>query len=131
MREFAPPLRSTAGTLQRRGWYRGVIDSLPWGERSPPEGLISFAERFRLRDANISEEVVVVGNLAECAALPRARNPLPDRRGDSGKQAAKPRSLTRRADREGFNARRRSARNSCQHAKGSGLSAKPGATRRN
>jgi hypothetical protein len=129
---FAPPLNSLSGTRhsERQGRYRGVIRCPPWGagELQPPEGLVSFAERLPLRDANVFEEVVIValGDLAECTPLPRGCNPLADRRIHAHNQAADPCSLTSQADNEGLSARRRSARNSCRHAKGSGLSVEPG-----
>ena len=79
----------------------------------PPKGLVGLAKRLLLRDANVFEEVMIVafGDLAECAALPRACNPLSDRRGQARNQAVNPWSLTNQVvKRKSLSTQRQSAR---------------------
>jgi hypothetical protein len=85
-----------------------------------PEGLVGFAKRLLLRDTNVFEEVMIVafGDLAECAALPRACNPLSDRRGQARYQAVNPWSLTNQVvKRKSLSTQRQSARDWRKHGK--------------
>ena len=121
---LAPPLRRPGGSSRSEphGRSEGVIRFPPRGSCGlpPPEGLVGFSKRLLLRDADVFEEVVVVafGDLAECASLPRACNPLSYRRGQAGNLAVEPWPLTNRVVRcKGLNAQQRSVRDWREHGK--------------